>query len=76
MIFQKVKKIVSDQFGVDESSVTMETAFKEDLNADSLDMVEIVMAMEDEFDIGEIGEDEVAGIETVGDVVNFIAKQV
>lgn len=76
MIFEKVKKIVSDQFGVDESSVTMETAFKEDLNADSLDMVEIVMAMEDEFDIGEIGEDEVAGIETVGDVVNFIAKQV
>jgi len=75
MVFEKVKKIISDQFGVDEASITPDTSFKEDLNADSLDMVEIVMAMEEEFDIGEVGEDVVAGIETVADIVNFISSQ-
>ena len=52
----------------------MDTSFKEDLNADSLDMVEIVMAIEEEFDIGEIDEDAVSGIDTVGDAVNFISN--
>ncbi len=74
MVFEKVQAIICDKFGVDEEEVTMETSFKEDLNADSLDMVEIIMALEEEFDIGEINEDAVAGIETVGDAVNFISN--
>jgi len=74
MVFEKIRAIICDQFGVSEDTVTMETSFKEDLNADSLDMVEIVMSLEEEFDIGEIGEDAVAGIETIGDAVNFIAS--
>lgn len=76
MVFEKIRAIICDQFGVDEDVVTMETSFKEDLNADSLDMVEIIMTLEEEFDIGEIGEDTVAGIETIGDAVNFIQSQI
>jgi acyl carrier protein len=74
MVFEKVRAIICEQFGVSEDMVTMDTSFKEDLNADSLDMVEIIMSLEEEFDIGEIGEEEVAGIETVGDAVNFISS--
>ncbi|MBR6741024.1 MAG: acyl carrier protein [Clostridia bacterium] len=76
MVFEKIRAIICDQFGVEEDMVTMDTSFKEDLNADSLDMVEIVMTLEEEFDIGEIDEDSVAGIETVGDAVNFIQNQI
>jgi acyl carrier protein len=74
MVFEKVRAIVCDKFGVEEDQVTMDTSYKEDLNADSLDMVEMIMALEEEFDIGEIGEDAVANIETVGDTVNFISN--
>ena len=76
MVFEKIRAIICDQFGLEEDMVTMETSFKEDLNADSLDMVEIVMTLEEEIDIGEIGEDSVDGIETVGDAVNFIQSQI
>jgi acyl carrier protein len=76
MVFEKVKKIISEKFGVDEEQITMETSYKEDLNADSLDMVEIIMALEEEFDIGEISEEAIASIETVGDTVNFISNLV
>ena len=74
MVFTKLRDIICEKFGVDESEVTPDTSFKEDLNADSLDMVEIVMAIEEEFDIGEIDEDDVSGIETVGDAVNYISN--
>ena len=74
MVFTKGREIMCEKFAVDEDQVTMDTSFKEDLNADSLDMVEIVMAIEEEFDIGEIDEDAVSGIETVGDAVNFISN--
>ena len=74
MVFEKVRAIICDKFGLEEDQVTMDTSYKEDLNADSLDMVEIIMALEEEFDIGEIGEDAVAGIETVGDTVNIISN--
>ena len=74
MVFTKVREIICEKFAVYEDQVTMDTSFKEDLNADSLDMVEIVMAIEEEFDIGEIDEDAVSGIETVGDAVNFISN--
>ena len=73
MVFEKIRTIICDKFGLSEDQVTLDTSFKEDLNADSLDMVEIVMALEEEFDIGEISEENVAGIATVGDAVNFIS---
>ena len=74
-IFEQMKKIISEQFGVDESSVTENTSFEEDLGADSVDLVELVMAMEDEFKIGEVGEDELSSLSTVGDCVSFLARR-
>lgn len=76
MVFEKIRAIICDKFGLDESQVTLETSFREDLSADSLDMVEVIMALEEEFDIGEISEDALAGIETVGDAVQFISSQI
>ena len=73
-IFERMQSIISEQFGVDLDSVTESTSF-EDLGADSVDLVELVMAMEDEFKIGEVGEDELAKLTTVGDCVSFLAKR-
>ncbi|SDJ73034.1 acyl carrier protein [Sediminibacillus albus] len=69
--FERVKKIVIDRLDVEESKVTMEASFKDDLEADSLDVVELVMELEDEFDM-EISDEEAEKIETVGDAVNYI----
>lgn len=74
MVFEKIREIICDKFAIEEEQVTMDTSFKGDLNADSLDMVEIIMALEEEFDIGEIDENAVMEIETVGDAVNFISS--
>lgn len=71
MVFEKVKKIITEQLGIDEKEVNLESAFIEDLGADSLDIVELIMAMESEFDM-EIDDDEVEDISTVEDVVNYI----
>ena len=71
-IFERMQTIISEQFGVDAASVTETTSFEEDLGADSVDLVELVMAMEDEFKIGEVGEDELANLSTVGDCVSFL----
>ena len=73
MVFNTVAKLIVDQFGVDESKIAMETAFVEDLNADSLDIVELIMAIEEEFDI-EVDDTQVEHIKTVGDVVNYISE--
>lgn len=70
MEFETIKKIIVDQLGVDESDVTMEASFVDDLGADSLDLVELVMAMEDEFGM-EIPDEDVEGIHTVADAVNY-----
>ena len=67
----QVKKIVVDHLGIDESKVTPEAKFIDDLGADSLDTVELVMAFEEEFGI-EIPDDAAESIQTVGDAVNFI----
>ncbi|MBH0229240.1 acyl carrier protein [Halobacillus yeomjeoni] len=69
--FDRVKQIIVDRLDVDESKVTMEASFKEDLEADSLDVVELVMELEDEFDT-EISDEEAEKINTVGDAVNYI----
>ena len=74
MVFEKIRAIICDKFGLEEAQVTPDTSFREDLNADSLDMVEVIMALEEEFEIGEISEEAVADIETVGDAANFISS--
>jgi len=71
MVFERIRKIIAEQLGAEEQEITMESTFIEDLGADSLDVVELVMAIEDEFDM-EIDEDEAEDISTVGDVVEYI----
>ena len=73
MIFEKIKEILVEQLGVDEKDVTMDSSFVEDLGADSLDLVELVMAMESEYGI-EVPDEEVENISTVEDAVNFIKE--
>ena len=74
-VFEKVKKIIVEQLGVAEASVNMESSFIDDLGADSLDIVELVMALEEEFDI-EIPDSDVEKVVTVGDVVDYIKENV
>lgn len=74
-VLERVTKIIVDRLGVEESEVALEASFKDDLGADSLDVVELVMELEDEFDM-EISDDDAEKIATVGDAVNYIkAKQ-
>lgn len=74
MIFEKLQKMLAEQFVVDEDSITMDTSFVDDLNADSLDLVELSMAVEEEFGLPEIGEEEIVNLVTVGDVVRYISS--
>jgi acyl carrier protein len=69
--FDRVKKIIVEQLGVDEDQITMEASFREDLEADSLDLVELIMAIEEEFD-GSISDEQAQTIQTVKDAVTFI----
>lgn len=71
--FDKVKDIIVDKLGIDEDQVTKEASFKDDLGADSLDIAELVMELEDEFDM-EIPDEEAEKINTVGDALNYIDK--
>ena len=72
-IFDRVKTVIVDQLGADEDAVTMEASFIDDLGADSLDIVELVMGLETEFDL-EIPDDQAESIKTVGDAVNYIKE--
>ena len=69
--FERVKNIIVEQLGVEESRVTLEASFRKDLEADSLDLVELIMAFEEEFG-GTISDEEAQGIATVGDAVSFL----
>ncbi|MDQ0299099.1 acyl carrier protein [Salibacterium salarium] len=71
---ERVKKIVVERLGVEESEITREAKFKDDLGADSLDVVELVMELEDEFDL-EISDEEAEKIVSIADVVNYIEAQ-
>ena len=74
-IFATLKTLIADQFGVSESEITMATSYLDTLSADSVDLVELVMGMEDEFKIGEVREDELSALSTVGDCVDFLTKK-
>ena len=74
-IFEKVKGIIVEQLGASESSITLEASFIDDLGADSLDIVELIMALEEEFDI-EIPDSDAEKVATVGDVVDYIKDHV
>ncbi len=74
-VFEKVKTIIVDQLGVSEASVTMDASFIDDLGADSLDIVELVMALEEEFDL-EIPDTDAEKVVTVSDVVEYIKENV
>ena len=73
MIFEKLCTIIAEQFTINEKSITMDTSFIDDLGADSLDVVELTMAIEEAFDVPEVDDDIVAGLFTVGDVFRFIS---
>jgi len=73
-VYSRVRKIVSDQLGVEDDKVTPEANFQNDLGADSLDTVELVMAFEEEFDL-EIPDEDAEGIATVQDAVNYILSK-
>lgn len=70
-MFEKIKEIVAEQLSCNEDEVQMETSFKDDLGADSLDLFELVMALEEEYDV-EIPSDDLANINTVEDVINYL----
>lgn len=72
MVFEKLCGLLAEQFGVDPKTISAETAFVEDLGADSLDLVDLMMSIEEEFDIGEIDEETASGIRTVGDAIRLI----
>ena len=74
MIFNKLKALIAEQLGVDAETITLEAAFVEDLGVDSLDLVERSMALEDEFGIEEMSEEDMANIKTVGDLVEYLGK--
>ena len=71
-MFKEIAEIIAEQFGVEEDSITMETKFEDDLGADSIDIVELSMALEDAFEVDEMSEDDLGNIVTVGDLVQYI----
>lgn len=73
-MLEKMKEIIAEQLGVEEDEITLDTSFKKDLGADSLDLFELTMALEEEYDT-EIPAEELADIETVGDVIEYLREK-
>ena len=71
-IFKTMQDLIAEQFAIDADEISMESSFVDDLGADSVDLVELVMAMEEEFDIGEIDEEDLTSLKTVGDCVRYL----
>ena len=76
MVFERIQKLICEQFVVDPEAVTMDTAFVDDLGADSLDVVELTMALEEEFSLPEVSDEELKKIVTVGDLVEYVSRYV
>ena len=75
MEFEKIRELICEQFAVDPESITEDTNFLQDLSADSLDFVELVMNIEDTFELPEISEEEIRSIQTVGDLVAYVKNE-
>ncbi len=73
-MLEKMKEIIAEQLSVDESEIALETSFKDDLGADSLDLFELVMALEEEYDV-EIPSDDLIELNTVEDVINYLKNK-
>ena len=73
-MLEKIRELICEQFDVTPEQITEETNFLQDLSADSLDFVELVMNIEDAFGLPEIGEDDIRSIQTVGDLVDYVKK--
>ena len=71
-IFKTMQDLIAEQFAIDTDEISMESSFVDDLGADSVALVELVMAMEEEFDIGEIDEEDLTALKTVGDCVRYL----
>lgn len=74
-MFEKIRDIIADKVGVEPEEITMESSFADDLQADSITLFELVMALEDEFDI-EIDDESIEQITTVGDIVNYLEDSI
>ena len=72
-IFKTMQDLIAEQFALEPDEINMESSFTDDLGADSVDLVELVMAMEEEFDIGEIDEEDLAALKTIGDCVRYLS---
>ena len=75
MVFEKLRKLMADQFSISEDDINMDTNFVEDLDADSIDIMELMMAVEETFDVGEVEETALESLKTVGDVVGYISDR-
>ena len=71
-IFKTMQDLIAEQFAIDADEISMDSSFADDLGADSVDLMELVMAMEEEFNVGEIDEDDLTGLKTVGDCVRYL----
>lgn len=71
-IFKTMQDLIAEQFAIDADEISMDSSFVDDLGADSVDLVELVMVMEEEFNVGEIDEDDLTGLKTVGDCVRYL----
>ena len=76
MIFERLRALIAEQFSVNEDSIDMDTSFTDDLGADSLDVVELTMAIEEEYDIPETDEEMLLKLATVGDVFRYISSKI
>ena len=76
MIFEKLSELIADQFGIDADTITMDTSFFDDLNADSVDIVDLSMALEEEFGIEEMDEEAASSISTVGDLIRYLQSKI
>ena len=74
-IFKTMQDLIVEQFAIDPEEVTMTSSFEDDLGADSVDLVELVMAMEEEFEVDEIPEEDLVGLKTVGDCVRYLTAK-
>lgn len=74
-IFTTMQEMIAEQFAIDSEEITMQSSFEDDLGADSVDLVELVMAMEEQFEIDEIPEEDLTALKTVGDCVRYLSAK-